>query len=142
MKRSIVAQGGLGGIEHPPPPGIDGRPWSTTRSVARSESVNWSAWLMSYSRWADDRFWPQFRDAVLKEHPEVAASAMDAAREHNFKRYHYQDIGRFDVEAVYARGIANLRTLDHLVDDKLFIYGDQPRSVDGACYGFLANMLF
>jgi glutathione S-transferase len=99
-------------------------------------------WVMSYSRWADDRFWPQFRDAVLKEHPEVAASAMDAAREHNFKRYHYQGIGRFEVQAVYARGIADLRTLDHLSDDKLFIHGDQPRSVDAACYGFLANMLF
>lgn len=100
-------------------------------------------WVMSYSRWADDRFWPQFRDAVLDEHPGVTASAMNAARDHNLKRYQHQGIGRFDVGAVYARGTADLRTLDHLVGGKRFIHGDdQPRSVDAAAYGFLANMLF
>ena len=25
-------------------------------------------WVMSYSRWKDERFWPQFRDALLREH--------------------------------------------------------------------------
>ncbi len=27
-------------------------------------------WVMSYSRWKDDRFWPLFRDAILRTHPE------------------------------------------------------------------------
>jgi len=100
-------------------------------------------WVMSYSRWADDRFWPQFRDAVLREHPEVMPEAMAAAREHNFKRYHYQGIGRFEVDAVYARGLADLLTLDHLLGAKRFLHGDdRPRSIDTAAYGFLANMLF
>jgi glutathione S-transferase len=99
-------------------------------------------WVMSYSRWADDRFWPQFRDAVLEEHPEVTPGAMEAAREYNLKRYHYQGIGRFEVEAVYGRGIADLRTLHHLVGDQPFMHGDRPHSVDAAAYGFLANMLF
>ena len=26
-------------------------------------------WVMSYSRWKDERFWPAFRDALLREHP-------------------------------------------------------------------------
>jgi glutathione S-transferase len=99
-------------------------------------------WVMSYSRWADDRFWPQFRETVLAEHAEVSEGQMAAARDYNLKRYHYQGIGRFEVEAVYARGIADLRTLDHLVGEKPFLHGDQPRSVDTAAYGFLANMLF
>jgi glutathione S-transferase len=99
-------------------------------------------WVMSWSRWSDDRFWPLFRDAILAEHPEVPAGAMNAAREHNFKRYHFQGIGRFSPDAVYARGIADLRTLDQLLGTKPFLHGDQPRSLDAAAYGFLANMLF
>ena len=31
-------------------------------------------WVMSYSRWKDDRFWPLFRDAILRTHPDVTAS--------------------------------------------------------------------
>ena len=26
-------------------------------------------WVMSYSRWKDERYWPAFRDALIKEHP-------------------------------------------------------------------------
>ncbi len=34
-------------------------------------------WVMSYSRWKDDRFWPLFRDAFLREHPDIAAAALE-----------------------------------------------------------------
>ena len=99
-------------------------------------------WVMSYSRWADDRFWPAFRDAVLREHPAVPAEGMEAAREHNFRRYHYQGIGRFEREAVYARGLADLGALDRLLGGKRFLHrDDRPSGIDAAAYGFLANML-
>jgi glutathione S-transferase len=26
-------------------------------------------WVMSYSRWKDERFWPRFRDALMRTHP-------------------------------------------------------------------------
>ena len=32
-------------------------------------------WVMSYSRWKDDRFWPLFRDAILRTHPDVTAES-------------------------------------------------------------------
>jgi glutathione S-transferase len=51
-------------------------------------------WVMSHSRWKDPRFWPTFRDALLRTHPEITDGALAAAREYNFKRYHYQGIGR------------------------------------------------
>jgi hypothetical protein len=28
-------------------------------------------WVMSYSRWKDDRFWPLFRDTLLLQHPSL-----------------------------------------------------------------------
>src|ERR1700733_2377654 len=66
-------------------------------------------WVMSYSRWKDDRFWPPFRDAILRTHPDVTAESLETAREYNFKRYNLQGIGRFEPAAAYARGVADLR---------------------------------
>ena len=38
-------------------------------------------WVMSYSRWQDDRFWPLFRDAFLKQHPSLTEAGLKKARE-------------------------------------------------------------
>ena len=61
-------------------------------------------WVMSYSRWKDERFWPLFRDALLRTHPGITEAALEAARAYNFKRYQYQGIGRYEHDEVYARG--------------------------------------
>jgi glutathione S-transferase len=99
-------------------------------------------WVMSFSRWKDPRFWPLFRDAILRSHPGVAAEALDAARDYNFKRYHYQGIGRYEPDAAYARGIADLRALANLLPDSGFLFGKTPTSIDAGIYGFTANIYF
>jgi glutathione S-transferase len=73
-------------------------------------------WVMSYSRWRDPRFWPIFRDEVLKTHPSVTRSGIEAAQKYNFERYYYQGIGRYEPE--------------------------RPTSIDAALYGFAANIYF
>ena len=53
-------------------------------------------WVMSYSRWKDERYWPAFRDALLREHPKsVTEEGLLKAKEFNAQRYHYQGIGRY-----------------------------------------------
>jgi glutathione S-transferase len=99
-------------------------------------------WAMSYSRWKDQRFWPQFRDEILRSHPSVTPDALQAARDYNFMRYHYQGIGRYEPEAVYARGIADLEVLANLLGGSDFLFGAKPRSLDAGIYGFAANILF
>ncbi|SAL59530.1 hypothetical protein AWB74_02900 [Caballeronia arvi] len=99
-------------------------------------------WVMSYSRWRDDRFWPQFRDALLAQHPEIAVEALDGARKYNFERYRYQGIGRYEPEAAYARGIASLQAISNLLGDGPFMFGDAPASIDAAVYGFVASIYF
>lgn len=61
-------------------------------------------WVMSYSRWRDDRYWPIFRKALLDAHPDVKPEQLEAARQYNFQRYHYQGIGRYAPEDAYAAG--------------------------------------
>jgi glutathione S-transferase len=100
-------------------------------------------WVMSYSRWADPRYWPVFKDAILTTHPGVTAEALDGARKYNFERYHYQGIGRFEAQDVYARGVADLQVLSNLIgDDEGFLFGAKPASTDASVYGFVANIYF
>ena len=100
-------------------------------------------WVMSYSRWKDERFWPQFRQALLDAHPrELTPEALDGARAFNAQRYHYQGIGRYAPDEAYARGLADLQALAHLLGEQPFLFGGAPHGIDAAAYGFLANSWF
>jgi len=68
-------------------------------------------WVMSYSRWKDDRYWPAFRDALLQQHPSLTEAVLQKAREFNAQRYHFQGIGRYAPDAAFARGLADLGVL-------------------------------
>jgi glutathione S-transferase len=99
-------------------------------------------WTMSYSRWKDEAFWPAFRAALLREHPGLTAEGLQKAREFNLQRYHFQGIGRFAPAAAYARGIADLQVLTHLVPTGSYVRGPQPSTIDAAIYGFIANIYY
>jgi glutathione S-transferase len=99
-------------------------------------------WVMWYSRWKDERFWPAFRDALLGQHPKLTEAGLRKARELNFQRYHFQGIGRYAPDDAYARGLADLRVLADLVPAKGYVHGETPTSIDASIYGFIANIYF
>ncbi|MFG1305531.1 glutathione S-transferase family protein [Xanthobacter autotrophicus] len=99
-------------------------------------------WVMSYSRWKDEAFWPQFRDGLMQQHPSLTPEALEKAKAFNAQRYHFQGIGRFAPPDAYARGLADLGVLADLVPGEGFVFGSQPTGVDAAIYGFLANIHF
>jgi glutathione S-transferase len=99
-------------------------------------------WVMSYSRWRDERFWPRFRDALLATHTDLDAATLDAARHYNFERYRYQGIGRYEPDAVYARGIDDLRAIAGTLGAGPFMFGGEPASTDAGVYGFIASIYF
>ena len=99
-------------------------------------------WVMSYSRWKDDRYWPAFRDAFIRQHPSLTEAALLKARDYNFQRYHFQGIGRYPPEAAYARGLADLKVLANAVPADGYVHGAKPTSIDAGIYGFIANIYF
>jgi glutathione S-transferase len=99
-------------------------------------------WVMSYSRWKDDRYWPAFRDALLREHPSLTPEGLLKAREFNFQRYHFQGIGRYAPDAAYARGLADLAVLANIIPATGYVHGPHPTSIDAGIYGFIANIYF
>ena len=99
-------------------------------------------WVMSYSRWQDERYWPAFRSALMREHPGLTDEGLAKAREFNFQRYHFQGIGRYEPDAAYARGLADLGLLADIVPANGYVHGAHPTSIDAGIYGFIANIQF
>jgi Glutathione S-transferase N-terminal domain/Isochorismatase family len=94
-------------------------------------------WVMSYSRWKDERFWPAFRDALVRQHPSLTEDGLRKAQEFNLQRYYFQGIGRYTPDAAYARGLADLRVLADLIPAKGYVQGEKPTSIDAGIYGFM-----
>ncbi|MGB7035120.1 MAG: glutathione S-transferase family protein [Xanthobacteraceae bacterium] len=99
-------------------------------------------WVMSYSRWQDERYWPAFCAALIGEHPNLFEPGLLKAKEFNASRYYYQGIGRYTPDEAYARGLGDLAVLAHTVPAQGFVHGATPATVDAAIYGFIANIYF
>jgi len=99
-------------------------------------------WVMSYSRWKDERYWPAFCAALARQHPNLNEPGLLKAKEFNAQRYYYQGIGRYTPEAAYARGLADLQVLADLVPAEGYVHGPKPTGVDAGIYGFIANIYF
>jgi hypothetical protein len=99
-------------------------------------------WVMSYSRWKDERYYPAFRDGFIARHPQLDAEGFEKAKAYNAQRYHYQGIGRYTPEQAYARGLADLEVLAGIVPQAGFVHGAAPTSIDAGIYGFIANIHF
>jgi glutathione S-transferase len=99
-------------------------------------------WVMSYSRWKDERYYPAFRDGFIAQHPQIDAAGFEKAKAYNAQRYHYQGIGRYTPEQAYARGLADLQVLAEIVPMNGFVDGERPTSCDAGIYGFIANIYY
>ena len=119
------------------------KPMQRTTNILINRLLDDLYWVMSYSRWQDERFWPAFRAALLREHPELTDESLTKAKAFNHQRYYYQGIGRFDPDAAMARGVADLEALAALLPTPGgYIHGEAPTSIDAAIYGFIANIYF
>lgn len=99
-------------------------------------------WVMSYSRWKDERYFPAFRDGFMAQHSRIDKAGMNKAREYNAQRYHFQGIGRYPPDQAYARGLADLQVLADLIPAGGYVHGEKPTSIDAGIYGFIANIHF
>lgn len=99
-------------------------------------------WVMSYSRWKDERYFPAFRDAFMAQHSQIDIAGMNKARDYNAQRYHFQGIGRYTPDQAYVRGLADLQVLADLVPADGYVHGNEPTSIDAGIYGFIANIHF
>ena len=117
-------------------------PSQRTTNLLITRTLDDLYWVMSYSRWKDERYWPQFRDALKREHPGLTDDGLMKAKEFNAQRYYYAGIGRFEPDAAMARGLADLAALSSLIPAGAFVHGNKPGAVDAGIYGFIANIYY
>src|SRR6201997_937859 len=117
-------------------------PAQRTTNLLVTRTLDDLYWVMSYSRWKDERYWTQFRDALKREHPGLTDDVLMKAKEFNAQRYYYQGIGRFEPDAAMARGLADLAALAELIPAQGYLHGATPTSIDAAIYGFIANIYY
>ena len=117
-------------------------PAQRTQDLLTTRMLDDLYWVMSYSRWKDERYWPRFRDVLKREHPALSDEGLMKAREFNAQRYYYAGIGRYDPEAAMARGLADLAAIADLIPGYGYVHGDTPSSIDAGLYGFIANIYF
>jgi glutathione S-transferase len=117
-------------------------PAQRTTNLLVTRTLDDLYWVMSYSRWKDERYWTQFRDALKREHPNLTDDGLLKAKEYNAQRYYYQGIGRFEPDAAMARGVADLAALASLIPQTGYLHGDRPTAIDAGIYGFIANIYF
>jgi len=99
-------------------------------------------WVMSYSRWQDERYWLLFRDEFLRNFPEVSPSDLETPRQYNLGKYQTQGIGRYSQEEVYQGGIDDLAVITHFLGNQDYLFGKNIHSLDACIYGFLANIYY
>src|SRR5262249_35961145 len=118
------------------------KPAQRTNNLLITRMLDDLYWVMSYSRWQDERYWHAFRNALLREHPAVTEESLAKAGAFNPQRYYYQGMGRYDPDAAMARGLADLETLAALTPPRGYLHGENPTSIDAGIYGFTANIYF
>ena len=117
-------------------------PAERTQDLLTTRMLDDLYWVMSYSRWKDERYWPAFRDALKREHPQLSDEGLMKAKEFNAQRYYYAGIGRYDPDAAMARGLADLAAIADLIPARGYVHGEKPTGIDAGLYGFIANIYF
>ena len=98
-------------------------------------------WVMSYSRWKDERYWPAFRDALMREHPSLNEAGLLKARDFNFHATTIRASAatrptRLTPAALPISRCCRVRSLPAVTCT------GRPTSIDAGIYGFIANICF
>ena len=99
-------------------------------------------WIMSYSRWQDERNWPLFKTEFLKQLPQLSEEDMERFRQYNIQKYYYQGVGKYSAEEIYNSGLDDLKCLNEFLNKSPFFFGEHFSTIDACCYGFLANIYY
>lgn len=100
-------------------------------------------WTVLYSRWIDDAGFAKVDEAFFA-HLEFPLRQLIPifARRGLRGQLHGQGTGRHSRDEIYAIGCRDITALAEILGDKPYYLGEQPSSVDGTGYAFLANLLW
>ncbi|MGL5742946.1 MAG: glutathione S-transferase family protein [Legionella sp.] len=100
-------------------------------------------WILVYSRWLDERYWPISQKTFFGHLNSLVYYVLPKIIRKKIKRDLYQQgIGRHDADEMYQLGLDDLRALSQLLEATPFCLGNAPSSIDACVYAFLANIVY
>lgn len=99
-------------------------------------------WIIVYSRWIDNRYWPITKEAFFGKLKKPLYYFIPQLIQRKTRQDLYrQGIGRHSTAEVYQLGIDDLHALSTLLEQNDFCMGDQPASIDASVYAFLMGII-
>ncbi|WP_133136716.1 glutathione S-transferase family protein [Legionella rowbothamii] len=99
-------------------------------------------WIMVYSRWIDERYWPVTRDTFFSHLKWPLRIIIPIILQKKIRGDLYKHgIGRHSTTEIYQLGVEDLTVLSTFLKSSEFLLGNEPTSIDASAYAFLANIL-
>lgn len=99
-------------------------------------------WSMVHARWVDPAGEKMILSTALTGVPEdMRRNVLNARRESVSRTLQAQGLGRHTPEEIYRFGCMSLDAIATFLDDKAFLMGDRPTTVDASVVGVVLNIL-
>lgn len=99
-------------------------------------------WVLVYSRWIDERNWPQTKAVYFSELPPIIRLLVpEIARKDVSNNLKGHGMGRHTAAEIYQIGAIDLQALSDFLADKPYFLGEQPTTLDASAYASIANIL-
>ena len=99
-------------------------------------------WTLMYTRWVDDRYWPEFKKLIFKKMPlPLRLIIPNQIRKNIQQALLLQGMSRHSREEIESLAKKALTALSNLLGDKPYLLGNRPTRYDASVYAFVANTL-
>ena len=99
-------------------------------------------WVLIYSRWSEEAGWAVLQKIFFGQLPWPTRSIVPRMiRKKVLKALDGQGLGRHQSNEIYDMGIADIKSLESLLMESPYLFGDNPSSADACAHSYLANFL-
>lgn len=99
-------------------------------------------WTIVYSRWVDLVNWPRVKQDFFSRAPFIVRRFVsEMLRKNIIRTLHEQGIGRHTPYEIEQMGLKDLDALHAILNNKPFLMGAEPTSIDACGYAFIANIM-
>lgn len=99
-------------------------------------------WTIMYSRWIDKTNWPITKEKFFGRRPSFIKNAIAAITRKKIRdELRGQGIGLNSQDEIYQLGLMDLNAIATFLNNRKYILGEEPTSVDATVFAMLANVL-
>jgi glutathione S-transferase len=99
-------------------------------------------WALVYSRWQDPANWEKTKAAYFSFLPPILSTFVpNIAKKKTLQALCGHGMGKHNQAEVYEIGVRDLTAIAHFLEEKPFMLGNRPTTLDASAYAFVVNIL-